>query len=354
VTLTTCVREFPHTGMFAANTGRVTNPRIQLLHQYVEVKRMRALRLAQFGLENLRLEDVPTPQPADNEVLVKVRAASINPSDIKNVQGMMSDVTRLPRIPGRDFAGVVESGPIDDIGREVWGTGGDLGFTRDGTHAEYVVVPAEAVSLKPPNLSFEQAGALGLSLVTAWAAIFDRGELKKGQTLLVFGSDGAVGRSAVELATWAGARVIGVDRTTENQSQADVIVSSSSPTFQDDLKQAVGQGANVVFDTVGGPMFAAGLDSLAPGGRMVTVTVSGGTQVCFDLLRFYRNDFSLFGLNTLRLDAVASAMILDETSRPFEVGWLKTRKIITHPFNQALEAYSQASKSGGRHVLVMG
>jgi NADPH:quinone reductase-like Zn-dependent oxidoreductase len=314
---------------------------------------MRALRCEKFGIENLQVVDVPTPRAGENEVLVKVRAAAINPSDIKNVQGMMAEVTRLPRTPGRDFAGIVETGPADCLGQEVWGSGGDLGFTRDGTHAEYVVVPRKAVVPKPAAISLEQAGSLGLTLITAWAAVFDRGGLKKGETLLVTGANGAVGRSAVELGAWAGARVVGIDRTRDNPSRADVMLDSSSPTFLNDLRTAVGPGADVVFDTVGGPLFAAGMDALAPGGRMVTVTVSGGNQVCFDLLRFYRNDFSLFGLNTLRLDAIACAMILEETVRPFQVGWLKSRNITTHPLAQAAQAYAQALNAGGRHVLIM-
>lgn len=315
---------------------------------------MRALRLHKFGMENLHLEDVPTPTPSEDEVLIRIAAAAINPSDVKNAQGAMSDVTRLPRILGRDFAGTIEAGASDCIGAEVWGTGGDLGFTRDGTHAEYIVVPSKAVVPKPANLALEQAGALGLPVVTAWAAIFDKASLKKGETLLVIGANGAVGRSAVELATWAGARVVGVDRTYANPSQADVMLNSNSPEFRDHLQDALGAGANVVFDTVGGPMFRAGLESLAPEGRMVTITVSAGTEVTFDLLRFYRNNFSLFGLNTLQLDAVASASILEETARPFQVGWLKQRELITHPFGRVLEAYAEAGKSGGRHVLLMG
>src|SRR5947209_606951 len=101
---------------------------------------MRALRFAQFGLENLQVEEVPKPQPGPGEVLVKVMAASINPSDVKSVQGMLPGITTLPRIPGRDFSGIVEQGPVNCINQEVWGCGGgDLGFTRDGSHAEYVV-----------------------------------------------------------------------------------------------------------------------------------------------------------------------------------------------------------------------
>jgi NADPH:quinone reductase-like Zn-dependent oxidoreductase len=98
--------------------------------------------------------------PAANESTASVRimAASINPSDAKNVAGAMKQTT-LPRIPGRDFAGVVEAGPAKWIGAEVWGTGGDTGFTRDGTHAELIAVPMASLRRKPDTLSFDQAAA---------------------------------------------------------------------------------------------------------------------------------------------------------------------------------------------------
>jgi NADPH:quinone reductase len=102
---------------------------------------LRAVVLRHFGPpDELRVEDVPQPRPSEGEALVKVMAAAINPSDVKNVQGGMAGTT-LPRVPGRDFAGVVADGPPDDIGREVWGTGGDIGFMRDGSHAQFMLLP---------------------------------------------------------------------------------------------------------------------------------------------------------------------------------------------------------------------
>src|SRR3954471_11767357 len=113
---------------------------------------MRAVVIHKFGEpKDLRVEEVPTPVPGDGEVLVEVRAAAINPSDVKNVSGAMHGTT-LPRVPGRDFAGVVVRGPGDTVGREVWGTGGDLGFTRDGSHAQFMVLPLQALTRKPQRL----------------------------------------------------------------------------------------------------------------------------------------------------------------------------------------------------------
>src|ERR1035438_5903933 len=126
---------------------------------------MRAVVVRQFGDPKLlKVEEVPSPQPRDSEVLVEVKAAGINPSDVKNVQGVMHGTT-LPRIPGRDFAGIVVRGPADFVGREVWGTGGDISRTRNGSHAEYLLLPRTAVTAKPATLSMEAAGTAGLSFV---------------------------------------------------------------------------------------------------------------------------------------------------------------------------------------------
>ncbi|WP_193378499.1 quinone oxidoreductase family protein, partial [Singulisphaera acidiphila] len=116
---------------------------------------MRALCFDNTGsLDCLTFAEVERPKPQPGEVLVRVRAAAINPSDVKNVLGKMA-MTTVPRTPGRDFAGMVEDGPPEWVGREVFGTGGDLGFRRDGSHAEYLVVPAEAVLVRPDGLAPE-------------------------------------------------------------------------------------------------------------------------------------------------------------------------------------------------------
>jgi NADPH:quinone reductase-like Zn-dependent oxidoreductase len=122
---------------------------------------------------------------------VRVEAASVNPSDVKNVAGRMSQTT-LPRVPGRDYAGVVVDGPAEWINQEVWGTGGDVGFTRDGSHAEYIQIPVASLVRKPETLSYEQATCVGVTFVTAWCAL-DYAKLSEGETIAVFGANGGVG-----------------------------------------------------------------------------------------------------------------------------------------------------------------
>jgi len=145
---------------------------------------MRAVQSEQFGDPSiLQIHDVPRSRPNPGEVLVEIRAASINPSDAKNVQGAMKQTT-LPRIPGRDFAGVVIDGDPALVGMEVWGTGGDLGFTRDGTHAQYIVLPKEAVQPKPKPLTMEQAASIGVTYITAWLCLIEAAKAQPGETVV--------------------------------------------------------------------------------------------------------------------------------------------------------------------------
>src|ERR1035441_6634477 len=149
---------------------------------------MLAARMIEFGKpEALRVVEIEDPRPTPDEVLIAVRAAGVNPSDIGNLAGRFSR-TKLPRTPGRDYAGVVVEGPPELLGREVWGTGGELGFTRDGSHAQYVVVPGGAVREKPASLSFEQAAGIGVPFVTAWLAVVQAAQVTAGETFLVTGS----------------------------------------------------------------------------------------------------------------------------------------------------------------------
>src|SRR5277367_1066541 len=230
-------------------------------------KIMKALRFAEFGPPSvLRIQEVAIPEPGEGEALVQVQAAGINPSDIVNVAGRFKKTT-LPRTPGRDFAGVVVKGRGHE-GEEVWGSAPDLGIVRDGSHAEYVVVPAETLSLKPKSLSMAQAAAIGVPYITAWESVVNAAEIRAGESMLIIGARGAVGQAATQIANWKRARVIGADVTSDPIPGTEAVVNTKS----EDLRQRVleltaGRGVNVVFNTVGGPLFEPGLQSLAFGGR---------------------------------------------------------------------------------------
>ena len=150
----------------------------------------------------------------ESELLIEVKAAAVNPSDVKAATGLMPYAV-FPRTPGRDYAGVVIDGPAGWIGREVFGSSGDLGIRRDGTHATHLVVEADAVVEKPKGLSWEEAAGIGVPFVTAMEGLRRAGIPKAGETVLVMGVNGKVGQAAVQIASWHGARVIGVVRRSE-------------------------------------------------------------------------------------------------------------------------------------------
>ncbi len=175
---------------------------------------MKALQFLKTGdLSALQLAELPMPVPAAGEVLVQIKAAGLNPSDVKNVLGRFS-YTTLPRVPGRDFAGVVVEGPQALLGQEVWGTGKELGFTGDGSHAQYLTLSAKGVALKPTHLSFAQAASLGVPYTTAWDAL-ERSLVKAETRLLVIGANGAVGSATIALAKIRGAQVLAAVRRPE-------------------------------------------------------------------------------------------------------------------------------------------
>ncbi len=326
---------------------------------------MRALRFHEFGsFDKLKVETLLDLKPKPGEVVVRVRAASVNPSDAKNVLGRMEG-TSLPRTPGRDFAGIVIDGPKDMIGQEVWGTGGDLGFERDGTHAELILLPANGVRPKPKNLSFEEAAAAGVNFVTAWIGLIETAKFQSGETALITGVAGGVGSAVAQIAKWKGGGTIGIDRaaiSTERQQEYKIdmfIVADASGNYKSMIEQAAqftgGKGANVAYDCVGGPLFEPCLRTLGQKGRQVNITSVDDRRVCFDLLDFYHRRLSLFGVDTRAYDAEDCAAILEQVTVGFEQGALKPVPIAKRfRLDEARQVFSQVNegKIHGKAVLV--
>ena len=316
---------------------------------------MRALRLEKFGpVADLQVRDVEKPRAGQGQILVEVRSAGINPSDIKNVSGAMKQ-TILPRTPGRDAAGVVVEGRADLIGTQVWLTGGGLGFTVDGSHAEFVLLPEAAVRRKPDSLTLEQAGAIGVPFVTAWLALVHAPAIRHGETVLIVGASGSVGSAATQIAKWKGARIIGADRRKPAMPQAD----ESIDTTAEDLRESVlrltgGNGADLAFDTVGGPMFEPCLKSLRRGGRLVEISSAGDRRVSFDLIDFYHQELTLHGVDSLHWDLESAAGILDQIKPGFDSGALMPPVTQSYSLAQAKEAYEAlaAGKATGKSIIV--
>lgn len=285
---------------------------------------MKALRFDRFGsLDALQVVDVDTPVPGESEALVRVRGAGLNPSDVKNVLGRFHDTT-LPRTPGRDFAGVVESGPEEWIGREVWGTGSELGFSHDGTHAEYVLIPVSGLTLKPVSLSFALAASCGVPYTTAWNALRRGGLVVEDRRLVVIGV-GAVGSAAIALA-----RILGTTKIVAAVREADLspelrrsgpplVLLSDAKKFAADVREHFAGGADLIFDTTG-YWVDASVGAIAEFGRIATIAAPKDGHVHFPLLDLYRIGGVLVGVNSLLYDVEACAEMLEPIGKAFDLG----------------------------------
>jgi len=151
-----------------------------------ELQTLRAVRVRAkaAGADTLapQLEPQVPPQPGPGQALVRVRSAGVNPSDVKAQLGLMPQAV-WPRTPGRDFAGTVVAGPSAWVGRDVWGSGGDIGITRDGSHAGWLLLPEAALREKPAGLDFDAAGSVGVPFVTAVEGYRRSGAPQRGQVV---------------------------------------------------------------------------------------------------------------------------------------------------------------------------
>jgi NADPH:quinone reductase-like Zn-dependent oxidoreductase len=321
---------------------------------------MRALQFTEFGpVSNLSLIELPDPRADATTAIVKIAAASITPSDVKNVEGSMQHTT-LPRVPGRDYAGTVVEGPAEWLGVEVWGTGGEIGYTINGSHAELIAVPIASMRRKPTTLSLEQAAAVGLTYLAAWLGLIEYAKLAAAETLLVIGASGGVGGAAAQIGKWRGARVVGVDRRPLSPEAPaagavdEFFVLNDQPLDSGVGDLTHGRGAEVVFDSVGGPMFELALKLLAHRGRLIEISSSGARRVSFDLIDFYHNESRLFGVDTRSRDAVASAALLEELVPFFEQGHFQAPVIDrVIPLAEGRCAYQQMASGDVRGRLML-
>jgi NADPH2:quinone reductase len=295
---------------------------------------------------------------AANEVLIEVKAAAVNPSDVKAATGLMPYAV-FPRTSGRDYAGVVIDGPAGTVGREVFGSSGDLGIRRDGTHATHLAVEAEAPVEKPKSVSWEEAAGIGVPFVTAMEGFRRAGIPKRGETVLIMGVTGKVGQAAAQIATWHGARVIGVTRKVEayeghSNSKVDVIDASTAdiPTRLRELNG--GKGADIIFNTVGDPYFQAAHKSLALRGRQILIAAIDRI-VQFNILEFYRGQHTYVGIDTLGLSSIATGDVLRELAPGFASGHLKPFPInpaAIYPLEDAKQAFVAVAGSSRDRVIL--
>jgi NADPH:quinone reductase-like Zn-dependent oxidoreductase len=235
---------------------------------------MKAIRIHEFGgPEVLSIDDVDIPKPGKDEVLVKIHATSVNPVDWKIRAGLRKEKfpSTFPLTIGWDFSGVVEElgEKVSTFrkGDEVYGRP-DL--TKNGTYAEYAVVKANTICIKPLSIGHTEAAAVPLAGLTAWQGLFDHGLLKEGQKVLIHAAAGGVGTYAVQFAKAIGAYVIGTSSDYNidflKRLGADEVIDYNMDDFEKVLSDI-----DLVFDTIGGETQLKSLDVLKEGGRLITV-----------------------------------------------------------------------------------
>ena len=286
---------------------------------------MKAIRVLEYGRPPV-LTEIPTPDIADDEVLVKVRSTAVNHLDIVEASGAAKEMfpIELPWTPGHEFSGEVER-----TGKNATGfAAGDpvFGDSTSGAYAEYVKVKPAVIARKPSNLSFEEAASVPVASQTAWQALFAHGRLTKGQTVLIHGGAGGVGAYAVQLAAHAGATVIvtasGGDEAFLKSIGANRVIDYRTAKFENELSSKV----DVVFDLVGGDTQTRSFAVLKEGGFLIAANqpiplaelakhhVSGLTMNMIPSAKILGQISRLLEENTIRPD-VAKIYALDEVTQ---------------------------------------
>lgn len=309
------------------------------------------------GPEVLHLQDVAEPEithPA--QIKVRLKAAGINPIDTKVRANGLFYKDALPAVLGCDGAGSIVA--VGDgvthykVGDEVWFCNGGLG-KEQGNYAEYTVVDNRWAALKPKTLSFTEAAALPLVLITAWGALFERGGLLPGQTVLIHAGAGGVGHVAIQLAKQKGARVI---TTVSSEEKADFVrrLGADEVIFyrNEDLLESVnsltgGNGADLVFDTVGPEVFKASIEATAHFGAIVTLLDPGMISLAEARMRNLKIGFELMLAPMLRgLDAAREkhVEILKQCAGLIDRGDLQASVSHALRLDQAADAHELLAK----------
>lgn len=306
---------------------------------------MKAVRVhASGGVEVLKYEDAPRPEPKESELLVRVIAAGVNPVDAKIRKGGFGrrGADAQPMILGWDIAGIVESaGPSAAKFKKGDAVFAFMPLQRGGGYAEFAIVDEAIAVAKPKSLTFVEAAAVPLAAMTAWQAMFDAGGLKEGQTVLIQGGSGGVGAFAVQIAKAKGAKVIATASTPNQeflkQLGADVAVDYKTQKFEDYAKDV-----DVVLDTVGGETQKRSFDVLIKGGTLVSI-VGGPDQ----------NLSKEKGVNAKGILVKPDAKQLSQIAELIEAGKIKVTVSAVVPLADVAKAHEMIETGHTRGKIVL-
>ncbi|MEU9633666.1 NADP-dependent oxidoreductase [Streptomyces tendae] len=299
------------------------------------------------GPEVLKEVRPERPEPRHNEVLVRVRAAGVNPTDWKH-RANGGFLGEPPFVLGWDVSGVVESVGIGVAafrpGDEVFGM---LPYPfGHGSHAEYVTAPARTFAHKPSGIDHVQAGALPLVSLTAWQALVERADVQPGQRVLIHAAAGGVGHVAVQIAKARGARVIGTASAGKHEFLRSIGADETVDYRETDFAEVV-KDVDVVLDTIGGDTSLRSLRVLRPGGVVVSILPVGSDE-------FYEEADRL-GVRAVRMLVDADRAGMEEIARLVESGKLRATIAQTFPLAEAARAHAEGEtgRTTGKLVLVV-
>jgi NADPH:quinone reductase-like Zn-dependent oxidoreductase len=306
---------------------------------------MKAMVIKDFGgPEVIEQRDIDKPEPGANELLVKVKATSVNPVDYKIRRNGKWAGIEPPAVIGYDVAGIVEK---TGTGVKNFKEGDEVFYTpeidpKSGSYAEYNVAKESIVAKKPENLDFNEAASIPLAGCTAWDSLMGAALLQIPETVLIHGGAGGVGTLAIQLAKAAGARVFttcgGYHKDFVKELGADVAIDYREEDFVEVVKRETnGEGVDVVFDCVGGDTLEKSLDVTCFRSRLVTIVDSTG-----DLNRAKANNVSVYYVFMQR-----SSETMNSLKKMIERGQIKPVIDSVMKLEEAAEAHKRLEKGGG-------
>jgi NADPH:quinone reductase len=312
---------------------------------------MKAIIVKEFGSpEVMKIEEVSMPGVEASQVLVKVKAAGVNPVDAYIRSGVYPSVPTLPYTCGKDAAGIVEQ-----IGENITKVKvGDRVYTADsisGTYAEYVVCKENQVNLLPENVSFEQGAGVFVPYATSYRALFQKANAKQGETVLIHGASGGVGIAAVQWAKNAGLKVIGTASSAKGlelikQQGCDVVLDHSQPDY---LK---GIEAEIILEMLANVNLVKDFDALKKFGRIAVIGNRGSIE--FNPRLTMGKDATIYGMSLFNFSDEDAAEIHREIYKGLSKGYLNPIVGKTFPLADASQAHTEVieSKAFGKIVLI--
>jgi len=294
---------------------------------------MKAVVVNEYGGPDvLKYQDAPRPEPKNDEILVRVIAAAVNPVDSYVRQGMFAKrgIDNRPLVIGSDIAGVVEkTGPNATKFKPGDAVYCYLSVTRGGAYGEYAIAKESETALKPKNINFEQAAAVPLAGTTAWQALIDDAKISTGQTVLIHGGSGGVGHLAIQIARARGAKVIATASTahqaTLKEIGVDQAIDYTTAKFEDTVKDV-----DLVLNCVRADALGRSYGVVKKGGTIVSITDEPDQAEC-----------AKRGLTCSRMGANPDAKVLEQLTKLIEAGKMKPIVSQTLPLAEASKAHEQ-------------